>query len=116
MALTKPIIQPSTIETDYHRIRQVISLVWQDDGGHAELFGEAYATEDARKDGAAPVDDRVRYDCDLTGEEAALIKRILYRAVKRSHMPDAKDHIEPDDTDVSDLLTEITQTANRREQ
>lgn len=107
MALSKTIVQPSTIETQYHRIRQVISLVWDEDGGRAELFGETYATEQAREDGASPVDPNIRFDCDLEPEEAALIKRVLYRAVRRAHMPEAENHIEPDDTDVSNLLTEL---------
>jgi hypothetical protein len=107
MALTKTITQPSTVVTDYHRIQQIISLVWTNDGGRAELWGETYATADARANGAAPV-DRPRYDCELTQTEAAAIKSILYRAVRRAHMPDATDHIEADDVEITEIVGMFT--------
>lgn len=106
MALVKSITQPSTVVTKYHRIRQIISLVWSDEGGHAEIWGEQFATTEARNDGATPVDE-TRFDCSLTTGEAAIIKRELYRAVKREYMADATDHIGPDDTTVAAMVSEL---------
>jgi len=104
MALTKPIEQPSSITTEYHRIKQVISLAWDGETPRVELWGETYATEQARKDGKAPVDGGMRYDCDLDPVEAAVIKAILYQAVKRAYMSDATDHVAKEDVDVAEVI------------
>ena len=116
MALEEDKTEDSGVVSHYHRIAQIEMI--DIDGPMKDPVVEArppagasrvtvnlrsYLSANHRKQDAS----HVREDfvvCELTPKENATIQGIVYRALKRDHFPDAADHIEESDVDVSDVI------------
>jgi len=104
MALLKDINQPTGFTTQYINIRRLISLVFGDDGASVEARLGMYRDEQARKDGSEPIEKDIRFDVDA--QQKGLLLRVLYEAIREQY-PDAANHIEADDPDLTGLVTSL---------
>lgn len=106
MGLNKPITEPSTVVTEYHRLRNINGVTWNEDETASVNFAiESFINAEARNSGASPLDRPKVRDLLLTDVEAALVKKVLYTAIHRDEMfSDAQDIIGPTDPDMTPLV------------
>ncbi len=103
MGITTDILLDSHAMATYHRIDSMPDLTWDKDGnGKVELAISQYITQQAKEDGASPVNREFQtfsIDKDLTG----ILRFILYKAVLPV-VPEFQDAAVAEDGELGNML------------
>jgi hypothetical protein len=107
MALNKAIETDSQVTVTYHRLREIIGIFRRDNAATAEVYEDRYLTAEARQSGAAPVESKMD-TLELTELEASLLWFVMYRGPLARKYEGAEDVFEPDNPDITPLVTLLT--------